>query len=237
MVLVHRVVPFPGESNVEQPDLAPSFISELGLRAQRPPCSLNLEPRSVAADCGQSLERSVTHSPPRGLCIGRAPSGLFTTVVEEKLSSAWVRTSLKSERGRPTNRALNAQCRQSLSWHVHGDIDWRRRHVPSAKNVAPEPAKKMFQELFAGKACLSGAVLVKKLHVGAPLEAAGGGLVDLRCERVLHQVLLWIRQNIFWWVSLAPPQSQRHFHITLRVLQICALIVDISVTAENSACE
>ena len=204
-----------------------------GLRAQRPPCSLNLEPRSVEADCGQSLERSVTHSPLRGLCIGRASSCLITTVVEEKLSSAWVRTCLKSERGRPTNRALNAQCRQSLAWHVHGDIDWRRRHVRSAKNVAPEPAKKMFQELFAGNACLSGAVLVKKLHVGAPLEAAGGGLVDLRCERVLHQVLLWIRQNIFWWVSLAPPQSQRHVHITLRVLQICALIVDISVTAEK----
>ena len=76
----------------------------------------------------------------------------------------------------------------------------------------------------------------KKLDLGNPLGAAQGGMFDLRCERVLHQVLLWIRQKKVWWFHLAPPPSLRHVHITARVLQPCALIVDISFTVENPAC-
>ena len=43
---------------------------------------------------------------------------------------------LSAERGRMTNRALNAPSQQSLAWQLYGDIDWKRRHVPSANTVA-----------------------------------------------------------------------------------------------------
>ena len=43
---------------------------------------------------------------------------------------------LSSERGRATSRALNAPCWEALAKQLYGDIDWRRRHVRSAKNVA-----------------------------------------------------------------------------------------------------
>ena len=55
-----------------------------------------------------------------------------------KLSSAWVTTCLKSrQRTEDALRlALSTAMLESLAWQKNGDIDWRRRHVPSAKNVA-----------------------------------------------------------------------------------------------------
>ena len=75
-------------------------------------------------------------------------------------------------------------------------------------NPSPKPAKNVFLELFAGNVHLGGAVLVKKLDVGAHLKAAHGDTFDLRCERVLRQVLLPIFGRIkfggFIWRHPSP---------------------------------
>ena len=46
------------------------------------------------------------------------------------------------------------------------------------------------------------------------MDAASGEMFDLHGERVLHQVLLCIRQKSLGGGYLAPPHSQRHVHIT-----------------------
>ena len=99
-------------------------------------------------------------------------------------------------------------------------------------NPGYRPAKKLFLELFSENALLSVAVLWNKLDV-AFLCRPSAKVFDLRCKRVLNQVLFWILQKTVWWVDLAPPHFCRYVHITLGVLQTCALIGDIFATVEN----
>ena len=82
-------------------------------------------------------------------------------------------------------------------------------------------AKIPSSELFAENAHLSGAALSNK-DVGVSLQANNGKFC---CGSGRKKV---------WWVQLAPPQFRRHVCVTMRVLQTCALIGDISVIVEKS---
>ena len=48
---------------------------------------------------------------------------------------------LATERGRARDRGLNACCRQSFAWQLAAGVDWRRRYVPTDKNISDSDSR------------------------------------------------------------------------------------------------
>ena len=228
-------VPRDEEPSVEQPDLAPRFVSEFWLcptRAARLTAALPRRPKRHYSGLKTNSRRVRSNLARALLWLRRACSqrslrgkivGLGDTEILER------------------SRALNARL------HAIGRDAERAKNLAGPEKRVPQFAgplarflllnrpKICFLELLAESAYLSGGV-GEQTRRGPSSGGDRRSMFDMRCERVLNQVLFWIRQEKVWWVHLAPPQTRRHALITARVLQTCALIGDISVTVANEAC-
>ena len=64
---------------------------------------------------------------------------------------------LSTERGRASDFGLNALCRQACSWQWAAGIDWRRRHVESARCVSDHDSRRANRgELLPGECFVPG---------------------------------------------------------------------------------
>ena len=143
----------------------------------------NLEPGSVAAGCGWSLEASVKQPLLRdSCCIIRAPSRLFAKVVEGN-SDCQPRRQHCNWLGGQTRPRMPGGTRSA------GDGVSSRSEVQT-KQPAPKQAKNLVLEFFGREAYLSAAALDRRSDRDAPMEAARGDMLDRRCERVLHQMFV-----------------------------------------------
>ena len=79
--------------------------------------------------------------------------------------------------------------------------DLPRYSIPVPKGARP----RMFLEIFAGCARLSGAIHGSSLHVAPPIELTLGTWFDLSRVRVMAAVLSLIRSGRVWLTHLAPP--------------------------------
>ena len=116
---------------------------------------------------------------------------------------------LSIERGRATNRALHTLCWQSLAWQLYSDIDWRRRHVPSANNVADAASQ------WADAGLLSpGSVLTPNLQsIGPHAKRAGEDRRSARGEPIRRPTKKFSRapcgKHVFKWRGAVEQAGRR----------------------------
>ena len=130
--------------------------------------------------------------------------------------------------------------------------------APRVRSAAPDPrstargpgrVERIFLEIFAGRARLSGAVRESGLLTSCPFELEHGDWFNITCPRILRLVLTWIKNPLVWLVHLAPPctswsqalagRSQHHqqtglstAEVTLKIMRACGR-ANVLRTLEN----
>ena len=125
-----------------------------------------------------------------------------------------------------------------------------RAAVPAPSTRRPAPRPRVFLEIFAGRARLTGAVAEAGLAVGPSFELERGVWFDICNERILQVVLGWLRAGLIWMTHLAPPCSffslapderkrarlrttgLRCARSTVRILRVCKKL-GVSWSVEN----